>query len=108
MTKERRDNAFYEEYMNIISDIPHEHFVEDGVHVQMQLRFKGMRKGGGDMNPANLLRKYEAEMTALWKFASKFPGFNNLRKLPSGKAQLQQLRRLVVAIGRSRTLLALT
>ena len=74
MTKERRDTVFYLEYLNIISEIPHEHFKEDGVHVQMQLWFKGIRKGGGDMNPVNLLRKYEGKMTALRKFAAKFPG----------------------------------
>jgi hypothetical protein len=49
------------------------------------------------MNPANLLRKYEAEMTTLKKFVYKFPGFGNLSKLPSGTAQLQQLRRPIVA-----------
>jgi hypothetical protein len=82
--------------MSLISEIPSERFVEDGVRLQMQLRFKGMRKGG-DMNPTNLLRKYETEMTSLKKFAYKFPGFGNLSKLPSGTAQLQQLRRPIVA-----------
>ena len=96
MTKERREQAFYQEYMSLISEIPSERFVEDGVRLQMQLRFKGMRKGG-DMNPTNLLRKYETEMTSLKKFAYKFPGFGNLSKLPSGTAQLQQLRRPIVA-----------
>ena len=47
MTKERRETVFYQEYWNIISEIPHEHFEEAGIRVQMQLRFKGMRKGGG-------------------------------------------------------------
>lgn len=96
MTKERREQAFYQEYMSLISEIPSERFMEDGVRLQMQLRFKGMRKGG-DMNPTNLLRKYETEMTSLKKFAYKFPGFGNLSKLPSGTAQLQQLRRPIVA-----------
>jgi hypothetical protein len=36
-------------------------------------------------------------MTTLKKFAYKFPGFGNLSKLPSGTAQLQQLRRPLVA-----------
>jgi hypothetical protein len=54
MTKERREQAFYQEYMSLISEIPSERFVEDGVCLQMQLRFKGMRKGG-DVNPTNLL-----------------------------------------------------
>lgn len=49
------------------------------------------------MNPTNLHRKYETEMTSLKKFAYKFPGFGNLSKLPSGTAQLQQLRRPIVA-----------
>ena len=73
MTKERRETVFYQEYLNIISEIPHEHFEEDGVRVQMQLQFKGMRKGGGDMNPANLLRKYDGKMTALRKFCCQVP-----------------------------------
>jgi hypothetical protein len=96
MTKERREQAYYQEYMSLISEIPIERFVESGVCLQMQLRFKGMRKGG-DMNPTNLHRKYETEMTTLKKFAYKFPGFGNLSKLPSGTAQLQQLRRPLVA-----------
>ena len=37
------------------------------------------------MNPVNLLRKYESEMTALRKFATKFPGYGNLSKLPSAE-----------------------
>ena len=36
-------------------------------------------------------------MTALRKFATKFPGYGNLSKLPSGTAQLQQICRPVVA-----------
>ena len=97
MTKEKREQAFYQEYMNLISKIPSDHFVEDGVRLQMQLWFKGTKKGGGDMNPANLLRKYETELTSLRKFATKFPGFENLSKLPSGSVQLQKLRQPVVA-----------
>jgi hypothetical protein len=30
------------------------------------------------MNPVNLLCKYEGEMTALRKFATKFPGYGEL------------------------------
>ena len=96
MTKERREQAYYQEYMSLISDIPIERFVESGVCLQMQLRFKGMRKGG-DMNPTNLHRKYETEKTTLKNYAYKIPGIGNLSKLPSGTAQLQQLRRPLVA-----------
>ena len=49
------------------------------------------------MNAANLLRKCEGEMMMLKKFAYKFPGFQSLNKLPSSTAQLQQLRRPIVA-----------
>ncbi len=94
MTKERRESAFYDEYMNVLRDIPSEIFEDDTVREQMMRRFKGMRKG--DMDPACLLRKYETEMTALKKFAYKFPGFGNLNKLPSGTLQIQHLRRPVV------------
>jgi hypothetical protein len=48
------------------------------------------------MTPTNLLRKYEGKLTLLKKFAYKFPGFGNSSKLPSGTAQLQQLRRPLV------------
>jgi len=50
----------------------------------------------GEMNAENLFRKYESEMTNLKKFAYKFPGVGDLSKLPSGTAQLQQLKRPVV------------
>ena len=96
MTKESREKAYHKEYLALISEIPSEHFEDDGVREHMKLRFKGMRKGG-DMTPTNLLRKYEGELTLLKKFAYKFPGFGNLSKLPSGTAQLQQLRRPIVA-----------
>ena len=48
---------FYQEYLNIILEIPHEHFEEDVGRVQMQLRFKGMRKGGGDMKGGRTRRE---------------------------------------------------
>ena len=82
--------------MSLISDIPSENFPNDDECQQMQLRLRETRKGG-DMNPHNLLRKYETEMTSLKKCAYKFPGFGSLSKIPSGIAQLQQLRQPIVA-----------
>ena len=96
MTKESREKAYHQEYLALILDIPSERFEDESVHDAMKLRFKGMRKGG-DMTLTNLLRKYEGELTLLKKFAYKFPGFGNSSKLPSGTAQLQQLRRPFVA-----------
>ena len=95
MTKELRANRFLSEYISIIAEIPDSRFEDDSMRPTMQSRFKGMRKG--DMTAENLLRKYESEMTTLRRLAYKFPGVGNLSKLPSGTAQLQQLRRPLVA-----------
>jgi len=94
MTKEIRATQFFNEYINLIGDIPDSRFEDDGVRPNMEQRFKGMRRG--EMNAENLLRKYESEMTNLKKFAYKFPGVRDLTKLPSGTVQLQQLKRPVV------------
>ena len=95
MTKERRESAYYDEYMNLLHDIPYELFADLTVREHMMKRFKGMRKG--DMDPGCLLRKYETEMMALKKFAYKFPGFGSLNKLPSGTPQIQHLWQPIVA-----------
>ena len=96
MTKELRANSYLREYISILTDIPDSRFEEDSLRASMQHRFKGMRKG--EMTAENLLRKYESELTTLRRFAYKFPGAGgNLSKLPSGTAQLQQLRRPLVA-----------
>jgi hypothetical protein len=39
-----------------------------------------------------LWRKYENELNEVRKFALKFPGVGNLSRLPSGTAQLQQMK----------------
>jgi hypothetical protein len=95
MTKELRANRFHSEYVSILADIPDSRFGDDGLRASMQNRFKGMRKG--EMTAENLLRKYEGELTTLRRFAYNFPGVGNLSKLPSGTAQLQQLRKPLVA-----------
>jgi hypothetical protein len=95
MTKELRANSYPREYVSIITDIPDSRFEDDGLRASMQHCFKGMRKG--EMSAENLLSKYESELTTLQRFAYKFPGVGNLSKLPSGTAQLQQLRRPLVA-----------
>jgi hypothetical protein len=94
VTKEQRAMRFFNEYINLIGDLSDSRFDDDGVRRNMVQRFKGMRRG--EMNAENLLRKYESEMTNLKKFAYKFPGVGDLSKLPSGTAQLQQLKRPVV------------
>ena len=70
MTKERRERAFFEEYMSLLSEIPHEMLDDEETRHAMKTRFKGMRKG--DMNANNLLRKYETELTALKNLLTAF------------------------------------
>jgi len=43
-----------------------------------------------------LWRKYENELNEVRKFALKFTGVGNLSRLPSGTAQLQQMKRPLV------------
>jgi hypothetical protein len=95
MTKEICANRFHSEYGSTIAEIPDTRFEDDSLRASMQHRFEGMRKG--KMSAENLLHKYESELTTLRRFAYKFPGVGNLSKLPSGTAQLQQLRRPLVA-----------
>ena len=94
MTKGWREGTFYEEYMNLLSEIPDKMIGDETVRTQMMHRFKVMRKG--EMDAGCLLHNYETEMTAVKKFAYKFPGFGSLNKLPSGTPQLQHLRKPVV------------
>jgi hypothetical protein len=42
MTKEWRESAFYDEYINLLHDIPSENFEDNTVHKQMMRRFKSM------------------------------------------------------------------
>ena len=41
-------------------------------------------------------RKYKTELNEVRKFALKFPGVGNLSRLPSGTAQLQQMKRPLI------------
>ena len=95
MTKEKREAAYFDEYLHMLREIPDEMFFDESIRGQMMKRFKGMRKG--EMDAGCLLRKYETELSLLKKFAYKFPGFGSLNKLPSGTPQLQHLRQPVVA-----------
>ena len=95
MTKELRANLFHGEYVSIIAEILDTRFEDDSLCASMQHHFKGMRKG--EMSAENLLHKYESELTTLQRFAYKFSRVGNMSKLPSGTAQLQQLRCPLVA-----------
>ena len=55
----------------------------------MKKRYRGAKK---DLTGELMLRKLDAEMRELRKFASKFPGFSNPSRLPSGTTQLSQMK----------------
>jgi hypothetical protein len=71
MTKEWREGTFYEEYMNLLSEIPDKMIGDETVRKHMMQRFKGMRRG--EMDAGCLLHKYETEMTALKKISLQIP-----------------------------------
>jgi hypothetical protein len=48
------------------------------------------------LEEGTLWRKYENELNEVRKFALKFPGVGNLSRLPSGTAQLQQMKRPLI------------
>jgi hypothetical protein len=56
-------------------------FEDDSVWGDMLNGYKGAKK---ELSGPNLLRKLNAEMRDVRKFAAKFPGFNNPSGLPSG------------------------
>jgi len=58
------------------------------------LAYKGARKK--ILEGGTLWRKYENELNEVRKFALKFPGVGNLLRLPSGTAQLQQMKRPLI------------
>ena len=55
----------------------------------MKKRYRGAKK---DLTGELMLRKLDAEMRELRKFASKFPGFGNPSRLPRGTTQLSQMK----------------
>jgi hypothetical protein len=76
--------------MSIINKIPDEHF-EGGVHQVMLQSDKGGRKKVLDGSKS--WRKYKNEINKLRKFSYNFLGVGSLAELPSGTAQLQQMKR---------------
>jgi hypothetical protein len=94
MKKEVKEKAFHNSYVSIIQEIPDERFEHAAIGTAMLLAYKGARmkilEGG------TLWRKYENELNEVRKFALKFPGVGNLSRLPSGTAQLQQMKRPLI------------
>ncbi len=94
MKKVVKEKTFLNSYVSIIQEIPDEHFEHGAIGPAMLLAYKGARKKifeGG-----TLWRKYENELNEVRKFALKFPGVGNLSRLPSGTAQLEQMKRPLI------------
>ncbi len=84
---------FLNKYQHLIEDIEDRHFSSDDVHKDMLRGYKGAKKG---LTGDTLWRKLEKEMMAVKTFVSKFPGVNSPSQLPSGTAQLCQMKKPLI------------
>ena len=81
MKKATREQVLHCKYLKIIYELEDNCFFEDTtIRTDMTTMFKGSKARQG-LSGSNLLRKLE-RMTEVWKFAVKFPGFNNLLDCP--------------------------
>ena len=94
MKKEIKEKAFLNSYVSIIEEIPDERFEDIRTRPAMLLAYKGARKK--ILEGGTLWRKYENELNEVRKFSLKFPGVGSLSILPSGTAQLQQMKRPLI------------
>ena len=93
MKKTKREEKLFSKYVSIIYEIEDDCFEDDSVRRDMLHKYKGAKVA---LSGANLLRKLDAEMRDIRKFAAKFPGFNNPAELPSGTTQLRQMKKPVI------------
>ncbi len=94
MKKEAKEKAFLNSYVSIIHKIPDEHFDQAAVCPAMLLAYKGARKK--ILEGGTVWGKYKSELNEARKFALKFPGVDNLSKLPSGTAQLHHMKKPLI------------
>jgi hypothetical protein len=94
MKKEATETAFLNSYMSIIQEIPNDRFDRAAVCPMMLLAYKGARKK--ILEGGTVWRKYESELNEVRKFALKFLSVGNLSRLPSGTAQLHQMKKPLI------------
>ena len=80
--------------MSITEEIPDKSFEDVRTRPAMLLVYKGARKK--ILEGGTLWRKYENELNEVRKFTFKFLGVGSLSRLPSGTAQLQQMKRPLI------------
>jgi hypothetical protein len=88
MKKDLKETVFFE-FIRIINEIPDKRFEGDVRQVMLQ-SYKGGRKKV--LDGGKLQRKYENEINKLRKFSYNFLSVGSLAELPSGTAQLQQMK----------------
>jgi hypothetical protein len=93
MKKLNREEVLLSKYMNIINEIEDVLFEDNSMRADMLNGYKGAKK---ELSGTNLLRKLDAEMRDVRKFAAKFPGLNNPSELPSGTTQLSHMKKPVI------------
>jgi len=89
MKKEKKEKAFFNQYMGILDEIEDDQFENDSVCEAMCCRYK---KAKLDNNATRLWQKYESNLTELRNFAKKLPGVGSLSELPSGSNQLRHMK----------------
>ena len=93
MKKPQMGALLLNKYQSLIEYIEDQHFSSDNVREDMLWGYKGAKKG---LTGDTLWRKLEKEMTAVKTFESKFPGVNSPSQLPSGTAQLRQMKKPLI------------
>ena len=94
MKKEIKEKAFLNSYVSVIEEIPDERFEDVHTKPVMLLAYKGACKK--ILEGGKLWWKYKNELNKVMKFTLKFPGIGSLSRLPSGTAQLQQMKRPLI------------
>ncbi len=98
--KEIKEKVFLNSYVSIIEEIPDKRFEDVRTRPAMLLAYTGTGARKKILEGGTLWRKYENELNEIRKFALKFQGVGCLLRLPSGTAQLQQMKRPLIINGR--------
>ncbi len=95
MRKEMLEKEIYVKYTKLIEEIEDTEFDSEGVRAEMLSGYKGPKKG---LTVLSLQQKLKADSAELKKFSYGFPGIKDPSKLPSGTAQVSQMKGPYIAL----------
>ena len=90
-----QENKIYDKYIKLIEEIEDTEFDSEGVRAEMLSGYKGPKKG---LTVLSLQQKLKADSAELKKFSYGFPGIKDPSKLPSGTAQVLQMKGPYIAL----------